>query len=70
MRCSALSENYFLQKCIISAEDAKGSYSQMSNLDLDPNTKEMYENMLTDLTRHLHYLNERLNFLKENNSPK
>jgi hypothetical protein len=60
---------YFLQKCIISAEDAKGSYSQMSNLDIDPTTKEMYINMLTDLTKHLHYLNDRFNYLKKQNPP-
>lgn len=60
-----MSEKYFLQKCIISAEDAKGSYSMMSNLDVDPQTKQMYDSMVADTQKHLNFLNERLKYLKK-----
>lgn len=60
-----MSEKYFLQKCIISVEDAKGSYAMMSNLDVDPQTKEMYDNMVADSQKHLNLLNERLKYLKK-----
>lgn len=62
-----MSELYFLQKCIISAEDAKGSYSMMSHLDVDQQTKQMYESMIADIGRHLQYLNGRLKYLKQQN---
>lgn len=60
-----MSEKYFLQKCIISAEDAKGSYAMMSNLDVDQQTKEMYDRMVADTQKHLTFLNERLKYLKK-----
>jgi len=62
-----LSEQYFLQKCIISAEDAKGSYSMMSHLDVDHQTKQVYDTMVADIGKHLHYLNDRLKYLKQLN---
>lgn len=62
-----LSEQYFLQKCIISAEDAKGSYSMMSHLDVDQQTKQVYDTMVADIGKHLHYLNARLKYLKQLN---
>jgi hypothetical protein len=62
-----LSEQYFLEKCILSAEDAKGSYAAMAHLDLDPETKQMYMDMVTDASKHLHTLNNRLKFLKQQN---
>ncbi len=64
-----MSEQYFLQKCIGSAEDAKGSYSAMANMDLDPMTKQMYEGMKTDVTNHIHTLESRLQYLKTLNPP-
>ena len=63
-----MSEQYFLQKCIISAEDVKGSYSMMSNLDVDKQTKETYDNMVADVSRHLQFLNGRLKYLKQFNN--
>ena len=63
-----MSEQYFLPKCIISAEDAKGSYSMMANLDVEEPAKEAYENMVADIGKHLHFLNERLKHLKQLNS--
>ena len=64
-----MSEQYFLQKCIISAEDAKGSYSMMSNLDVDQQAKQMYDSMVADIGKHLHYLNDRLKYLKQFEQP-
>jgi DNA primase len=60
-----LSEQYFLEKCIQSAEDVKESYAEMAHMDLDPSTKQMYKDMVTDATRHLHTLEGRLEFLKQ-----
>lgn len=62
-----MSERYFLQKCIISVEDAKGSYSMMSHLDIDKQTKQVYENMVSDVGKHLRFLNDRLKYLKQLN---
>ena len=62
-----MSEQYFLKKCIISAEDAKGSYSVMANLDVDQQTKEQYDKMVADAGRHLAFLNGRLKYLKQLN---
>ncbi len=60
-----LSEQYFLQKCIISAEDAKGSYAMMSHLAMDEQAKQVYSGMAHDIGRHLNYLNDRLKYLKQ-----
>jgi hypothetical protein len=62
-----MSEQYFIQKCITSAEDAKGSYSMMSNLDVDKETKQAYENMVTEISKHLHFLNNRYKYLQQQN---
>lgn len=60
-----MSEQYFLKKCITTAEDAKGSYSLMSNIVMDQQVKQVYDSMTTDIGRHLQYLNDRLKYLKE-----
>lgn len=54
-----MSEQYFLQKCMVAAEDAKGSYAMMANLDVDGQTKLAYENMVTEISKHLKFLNTR-----------
>ncbi len=64
-----MSEQYFLKKCIISAEDAKGSYSMMANLDIDQQVKEQYDIMVADVGQHLTFLNSRLKYLKQLNTP-
>ncbi len=61
-----MSEKFFLQKCIISAEDAKGSFSNMSNLDIDQQTKDAYKNMVQDISKHINFLYGRLDYLKQN----
>ncbi len=48
-----MSEYYFLQKCIVSAEDTKGAYTMMSELDVDKQTKQVYDSMVLDITQHL-----------------
>ena len=60
-----LSEQYFLEKTIQSAEDAKGAYMEMAHLNLDPATKQMYSDMVTSVTSHLSSLNKRLKYLKQ-----
>ena len=61
-----MSEQYFLQKCIVSAEDVKGSYTMMSDLDVDPETKQVYTQMRETVSKQLHFLNARLQTLKQN----
>ncbi|HOR12636.1 MAG TPA: hypothetical protein PKX46_01825 [Clostridia bacterium] len=48
-----MSEKYFLQKCIVAAEDAKGSYTMMSQLDVDSQTKQAYEGMANEISKQL-----------------
>lgn len=61
-----MSEQYFLQKCIVTAEDAKASFSSMSILDLDQQTKEAYKSMVQDIGNHIEFLYNRLQYLKQN----
>lgn len=61
-----MSEQYFLQKCMVTAEDAKASFSNMSNLDLDQQTKQAYKEAMEDMDKHIEFLNNRLNYLKQN----
>lgn len=61
-----MSEQYFLQKCITSVEDAKGSCTNMSNLDVEQPVKQEYDNIVKDITKHLCFLNNRLKYLKNN----
>jgi hypothetical protein len=59
-----MSEQYFLQKCIVTAEDAKASFSNMSNLDLDQQTKEAYKGMMQDIGK-----NERIEKVQRGTIP-
>lgn len=64
-----MSEQYFLQKCITTIEDAKGSYAMLAHLENnDFESKEMYNNMLKEIGNHLYYLNGRLKYLKNPNN--
>ncbi|MBZ2174996.1 DUF1657 domain-containing protein [Schnuerera sp. xch1] len=56
-----------LEKAIASSEAAKGSYSMMAQSTEDEQVKQTFEQMSSDIDRHLQYLNGRLNFLNENN---
>lgn len=56
-----------LQKAIASSESAKGSYAMMSQSTEDQSAKQMYEQMKSDMDRHIQYLNSRINYLNSNN---
>ena len=56
-----------LQKAIASCESAKGSYSLMAESTEDTQAKQMFNQMSSEVDRHLEYLNDRLNYLNENN---
>lgn len=51
---------------MVTAEDAKASFSNMSNLDLDQQTKQAYKEAMEDMDKHIEFLNNRLNYLKQN----
>jgi len=57
-----------LQKAIASSEASKGSYAMMGDATEDPQAKQMYNIMKADMDRHLQYLNDRMNFLNQNNN--
>lgn len=57
-----------LKKSIASAEAAKGAYALAAEATEDPTAKQKYEEMKTDMDKHLMYLNNRLNYLTNNNS--
>lgn len=56
-----------LQKAIASCESAKGSYSMMAQSTEDQPSKQMFNSMKSDMDRHLQWLNNRLNYLNDNN---
>lgn len=64
-----MSEQYFLEKCLIVIEDAKASYAEMAHLDLEPLAKDMYDTMVADITRHLEDLNSRMQYLQRTKPP-
>lgn len=57
-----------LQKAIASCEASRGSYSMMAQSTEDQQAKQMYNIMKSDIDRHLQYLNDRLNYLNQNNN--
>ncbi len=56
-----------LQKAIASCEAAKGSYSLMAQATEDQQTKQMFNQMSSEVDRHIEYLSDRLSYLNENN---
>lgn len=56
-----------LQKAIASCEAAKGSYSLMAQSTEDQQTKQTFEQMSSEVDRHIQFLNDRLNYLNTNN---
>lgn len=56
-----------LQKAIASCEAAKGSYSMMAQSTEDQTAKQMFNQMKSDIDRHLQLLNSRMDYLNENN---
>lgn len=56
-----------LQKAIASCEAAKGSYAMMSQSTEDQQAQQMFNNMKSDIEKHLQFLNDRLSYLNDNN---
>lgn len=56
-----------IQKAIASCEAAKGSYSMMSQSTEDQTAKQMFNQMKSDIDRHLQLLSSRLDYLTDNN---
>lgn len=56
-----------LQKAIASCEAAKGSYSMMTQSTEDQQAIQMFNEMKSDIDKHIQYLNNRLNYLNQNN---
>lgn len=56
-----------LQKAIVSAEAARGSYSMMAQSTEDQAAKQMFNTMKGDIDRHLQWLNDRANYLNQSN---
>ncbi|ACQ52161.1 DUF1657 domain-containing protein [Clostridium botulinum] len=56
-----------LQKSIASCEAAKDSYSMMEQPTEEPQAKQMFNGMKSDIYRHLQFLNDRLSYLNQNN---
>jgi len=57
-----------LQQAIASCEAAKGSYGMMAQATEDQQAKTMFERMSTDVTNHIQFLNDRLDYLNQNNT--
>lgn len=56
-----------LQKAIASCEAAQGSYAMMAQSTDDQSAKQMFNDMKSDIDRHLQMLNGRLDYLNEFN---
>ena len=56
-----------LKKDIAAAEAAKGTYSMAAEATEDQTAKQKYLQMKTDMDNHLMFLNNRLNYLGNNN---
>lgn len=56
-----------IEKVIAYCEAAKGSYALMAQSTEEKDAKQMFNTMKTDIDRHIQFLNNRLEYLKENN---
>lgn len=56
-----------LQKVLASCEEIKGSYAVMAHSTEDQQAKQMFNNMKTDMVKHIQFLNDRLEYLNLNN---
>lgn len=57
-----------LEKAIASAESAKGTYLMAAQSTEDQSAKQRYEQMATDISTHVSYLNSRVQYLTSANS--
>ncbi|HLR34825.1 MAG TPA: DUF1657 domain-containing protein [Tissierellales bacterium] len=56
-----------LKQAIASCEAAKGSYSLMAEATEDQQAQQMFDQMSSEVDRHIDYLNDRLSSVNENN---
>jgi rubrerythrin len=57
-----------IQKAVAACEAAKGTYKVMAQSTEDQSAKSMYNEMSSDLERHLNYLSNRLSYISQGNS--
>jgi rubrerythrin len=57
-----------LKKAIAAAEAAKGTYSMAAEATQDQTAKDEYQQMSSDMDRHLMFLNNRLSYLDKSNT--
>jgi len=56
-----------IEKLIALCEATMGNYSLMAQSTEEQNSKDTYNNMKSDIQRHIQFLNDRLEYLNENN---
>ena len=56
-----------LEKAIAYCEATKGSYALMAQSTEEKDAKDTFNAMKADVERHIQFLNNRLEYLKENN---
>lgn len=56
-----------LEKAIAAEQAALGTYAMFAESTDDPSAKQMFQQMQQDAQRHIQMLNNRLNYLSENN---
>jgi hypothetical protein len=57
-----------LEKAKASAQGAMGNYATFSSSTEDPMAKQMFEQMQQDMQRHVDMINNRLNYVNQNNN--
>lgn len=56
-----------LEKTIAFCEATKGNYAMMAEATDEEAAKQMFNSMRSDMERHIHLLNNRLEYLTQNN---
>lgn len=56
-----------IEKAIAAEQAALGTYAMFADSTEDPTAKQMFQQMQQDAQRHIQMLNNRLNYLNENN---
>jgi len=56
-----------LEKVIAYCEAVKGNYAIMAQSTEEQQAKDMFNSMKTDIDKHMEFLNERLEYITENN---
>jgi len=56
-----------MQKAAAAAKSALGTYETFATSTQDQSAKQMFQDMSTDMQRHVAQLNSRLNYIESNN---